>query len=117
MHLRSARSIPTTLFELVERVDRPLLVDTCSMKLRRSTLLTFDAFGTLITPREPIAKQYADAATRHGLSGFTEHDIDQRFRHAFKEESRQSPNYGKATGLGAARWWTNVCRFVNIVPA
>lgn len=78
------------------------------MKLRKHTLLTFDAFGTLIVPREPIARQYADAARSHGLSGFTEDDVARNFRTAFKEQSRQNPNYGKATGMGAAKWWANV---------
>lgn len=27
---------------------------------------------------------------------------------AFKHESKQNPNYGKATGLGAEKWWGNV---------
>ena len=71
-------------------------------------MLTLDAFGTLITPREPIAKQYAEAARRHGLAGFSEEDIAKDFRVAFKNESTQNPNYGKATGLGARRWWANV---------
>ena len=29
-------------------------------------------------------------------------------RTAFKKESKQNPNYGKATGLGAEKWWSNV---------
>lgn len=29
-------------------------------------------------------------------------------RTAFKKESTQNPNYGKATGLGAEKWWSNV---------
>lgn len=44
-------------------------------------LLTFDAFGTLFTPRLPIAAQYALAAQEHGLAGVNEADV----RVAFKE--------------------------------
>ena len=42
--------------------------------------LTFDAFGTLFHPRERIGKQYADVARQHGLSGFTDDEIDDGFR-------------------------------------
>ena len=43
-------------------------------------LVTFDAFGTLFTPKEPIPKQYGDAARRRGLSGFTNEDVGESFR-------------------------------------
>ena len=43
-------------------------------------LLTFDAFGTLFRPREPIATLYAQGARKHGLSGFTDEEIGARFR-------------------------------------
>ena len=39
-------------------------------------LLTFDAFGTLFYPKAPVARQYDEVARRHGLTGFTEEDID-----------------------------------------
>lgn len=35
---------------------------------RRIHLLTFDAFGTLFTPKESIGKQYLELARRHGLN-------------------------------------------------
>ena len=50
------------------------------MKSRTGTLLTLDAFGTLFTPRAPIAKQYADAARRRGLGGFSNDDVGSSFR-------------------------------------
>ena len=50
------------------------------MKSKRGTLLTLDAFGTLFTPREPIAKQYGDAARRRGLRGFSDDDVGSSFR-------------------------------------
>jgi hypothetical protein len=34
--------------------------------------------------------------------------IQSLVRLAFKNESKQNPNYGKATGLGAEKWWGNV---------
>lgn len=50
------------------------------MKSKTRTLLTLDAFGTLFTPREPIAKQYGDAARRRGLRGISNDDVGSSFR-------------------------------------
>ena len=50
------------------------------MKSKPTLLLTLDAFGTLFIPREPIAKQYGDLARRHGLTGFSNEDVDSSFR-------------------------------------
>lgn len=47
---------------------------------RTSLCLTFDAFGTLFYPRQPIATQYATVAREHGLSGFTDEEIGTRFK-------------------------------------
>lgn len=71
-------------------------------------ILTFDAFGTLFTPREPIAKSYADTARKFGLSGFTDDEIASAFRDAFTCQSRNAPNYGRKVGLNAGQWWSNV---------
>lgn len=46
----------------------------------RPCVLTFDAFGTLFYPRQPIGQQYAETARMHGLSGFTDHDVEASFR-------------------------------------
>lgn len=51
-----------------------------SLPHRRSLCLTFDAFGTLFHPRQPIATQYAAVAREHGLSGFTDEEISKRFK-------------------------------------
>ncbi len=79
------------------------------MSVRQRLILTFDAFGTLFTPRESIAKSYADSARKCGLSGFTDDQIALRFREAFKQESKSNPNYGKESGMDAPQWWSNVC--------
>ncbi len=47
---------------------------------KRAIVLTVDAFGTLFTPREPIAKQYGYVARKHGLSGFTDEEVGTTFR-------------------------------------
>lgn len=52
------------------------------MPLTRSTnlLLTFDAFGTLFSPRLPVATQYALAAQEHGLVGVKVADVPLAFQ-------------------------------------
>jgi hypothetical protein len=78
---------------------------------KKNLLLCFDAFGTLFQPNIPIPRAYAQAAIRHGIKCDTknpEADVGREFKRAFKEGSKRSPNYGKATGLGAEKWWRNV---------
>ena len=79
------------------------------MSVRERLIVTFDAFGTLFTPREPIAKSYATIARKYGLSGFSDDQIASRFRESFRNESQKAPNYGKKTGMAAPQWWSNVC--------
>ncbi|KAL2129822.1 hypothetical protein VTI74DRAFT_7271 [Chaetomium olivicolor] len=74
----------------------------------RNLLLCFDAFGTLFTPKQPIAEQYAIVARQCGLDGFSVDQVKASFKAAFSEEFKAHPNYGRASGMGAARWWTNV---------
>ncbi|KAM0719283.1 hypothetical protein Q7P37_005188 [Cladosporium fusiforme] len=75
---------------------------------KKNLLVCFDAFGTLFTPRKPVAQQYGEVARSFGLGGFNDDDIAKSFKAAFKHESKQNPNYGKATGLGAEKWWSNI---------
>ncbi|KAH8898170.1 haloacid dehalogenase [Thozetella sp. PMI_491] len=75
---------------------------------KRNLLLCFDAFGTLFSPKLPIFQQYGDVARQCGLAGFTDDQLQSSFRAAFKSEAKLHPNYGKSSGLGAERWWTNV---------
>ncbi|KAH7163460.1 HAD-like domain-containing protein [Dactylonectria estremocensis] len=71
-------------------------------------LLCFDAFGTLFKPKRPISRQYSEVARQCGISGFSEDELESAFGAAIKDEARRHPNYGKATGLGATAWWTNI---------
>jgi FMN phosphatase YigB (HAD superfamily) len=78
---------------------------------RKNLLLCLDAFGTLFTPNIPIPVAYARAAARHGIHIRNTKDpkeISTLFKKAFKQESQQNPNYGKATGMGAEKWWGNI---------
>jgi hypothetical protein len=62
----------------------------------------------LFKPRKPIAEQYAAVACQCGLDGFSTEQIQASFKAAFSGESKAHPNYGRASGMGAETWWTNV---------
>jgi len=47
---------------------------------KRNLLICFDAFGTLFTPRKPIAQQYGDVARACGLGGFSDEDVGASFK-------------------------------------
>jgi hypothetical protein len=81
---------------------------------KKNLLICFDAFGTLFTPRKPVAQQYSEVARSFGLGGFSDDDIANSFKKAFKHESKTNPNYGKKTGMGAEKWWGNVSR-INLL--
>ena len=78
-------------------------------KAKPDLLLCFDAFGTLFKPKDPIAQQYGKVARQCGFKGFTHQALKSTLKTAIANESKLHPNYGKATGLGATKWWTNVC--------
>ncbi|ETS73944.1 hypothetical protein PFICI_13810 [Pestalotiopsis fici W106-1] len=71
-------------------------------------LLCFDAFGTLFRPKRPVVQQYGEIARQCGIGGFNDAQLQSSFRAAFKDEMKQNPNYGRSSGLGATKWWTNV---------
>jgi hypothetical protein len=83
--------------------SRPLL-NTAKPNL----LLCFDAFGTLFSPKGAVAQQYAEVARQCDITGFSDKELQFRLLAAIKDERKHNPNYGKATGLGATQWWTNV---------
>ncbi|KAL6711257.1 hypothetical protein ACN47E_005788 [Coniothyrium glycines] len=77
---------------------------------KKNLLLCLDAFGTLYTPSTPIPAAYAQVAARYGINCGADGAgaVRTSFKKAFKAQSEQNPNYGKATGLGAEKWWGNV---------
>ncbi|KAG5982545.1 hypothetical protein E4U55_001732 [Claviceps digitariae] len=75
---------------------------------KRNLLLCFDAFGTLFWPKLTVAQQYGQVARQCGVTGWSEFELESRLAAAFKDEARRHPNYGKASGLDATQWWTNV---------
>lgn len=75
----------------------------------RPLLLTFDAFGTLFTPKQPIERQYCEVAQEYSLS-LNEDDVKTSFETAYRAQLAAHPNYGKTTGLDPERWWTQVIK-------
>lgn len=73
----------------------------------RPLLLTFDAFDTLFTPAEPIAKQYCDVAREWGFE-FNEADVMKSFKDAFKNMNQRFPNYGKDSHMEPSTWWSRL---------
>ncbi|KAK4226053.1 hypothetical protein QBC38DRAFT_529711 [Podospora fimiseda] len=78
------------------------------MSRRKNLLLCFDAFGTLIKPNQPVLKQYATVAEQCGLGVLSISQLQASFKAAYKAESKANPNFGKATGLGAEKWWGSI---------
>ncbi|KAF1974699.1 haloacid dehalogenase [Bimuria novae-zelandiae CBS 107.79] len=91
----------------------------------KNLLLCFDAFDTLYKPNITVPVAYAFAATRHGINCVTNttaskpvqewkvedcEPVFKAFKQSYRHEDTQNPNYGKATGLGAEKWWANVIR-------
>jgi hypothetical protein len=99
-------SSPTAHFTSLSFLTSPSLL--IKIMSKKNLLICFDAFGTLFTPRKPVAQQYSEVARSFGLGGFSDDDIAQSFKKAFKHESKANPNYGKKTGMGAEKWWGNV---------
>ncbi|KAF2727692.1 hypothetical protein EJ04DRAFT_132568 [Polyplosphaeria fusca] len=78
------------------------------MARKKNLLLALDAFGTIFTPKNTVFAQYAEVARSHRVSCPSDSELQKSFKVAFKDESKQHPNYGKAVGMGAATWWANV---------
>ncbi|KAI4619609.1 hypothetical protein J4E83_005464 [Alternaria metachromatica] len=80
---------------------------------RKNLFLCLDAFGTLFTPSAPIPVTYAAAALKHGITINTPDpatQVSSSFKSAFKRLSSEHPNYGRATGMGAEKWWAKVIK-------
>lgn len=80
-------------------------------RLVRPRLITFDAFGTLYTPKGSAAQQYSEIVARYGVNVSTEEAAD-RFKNAYKRMMTDYPNYGKRQGLAVADWWKKLVRLV-----
>lgn len=73
-------------------------------------LVLFDAFDTLVAPRVPPYIQYADECRKKGLS-ISDETMKVSFKDAFKEMTKNHPNYGLHTGLSSPnQWWELLIR-------
>ncbi|ORX99344.1 HAD-superfamily hydrolase [Basidiobolus meristosporus CBS 931.73] len=70
-------------------------------------LITFDAYGTLFTPKGTVAAQYARALGKCGVH-IEEQQIAHSFKQAFMKQAESFPNYGKLHGLESREWWKSV---------
>ncbi|KAL2265898.1 hypothetical protein VTJ83DRAFT_5250 [Remersonia thermophila] len=75
---------------------------------RRNVLLCFDAFGTLFYPKPSVPEQYASVARQCGLVSVTAEQVKKSIKVAYSAAEKAHPNYGKSTGMGAEKWWTDV---------
>lgn len=75
----------------------------------RPRLITFDAFGTLYTPKGSAGQQYKEVAARYGVNVSVE-EAEGRFKHAYKQMMSDYPNYGKKQNLSVANWWKQLVR-------
>lgn len=58
---------------------------------KRNLLICFDAFGTLFTPKRPVAQQYAEVASSLGPRKFTEDEVQKSF---YVGKPKFSPSLG-----------------------
>lgn len=81
-------------------------------KLQRPIMVSFDAFGTLFTPRDDVAKLYRNIVFNEcGLDVSVDH-ISSNMKNTLKYMTRTYPQYGKYTLTNNAdnvkSWWTQV---------
>ncbi|XP_077582875.1 haloacid dehalogenase-like hydrolase domain-containing protein 3 [Stigmatopora nigra] len=69
----------------------------------------WDVKDTLLRVRSSVAEQYCDEARRMGLN-LEPAEVDVAFRQAYRNHSRQFPNYGISQGLNGHWWWTEVVK-------
>lgn len=75
----------------------------------RPRLITFDAYGTLLTPKGSVSHQYVKYMSRHGIAAEPS-QIETNFKAAFKAVVKEYPNYGKSVGMTIDEWWIRIVR-------
>lgn len=81
-------------------------------------LVSLDLWGTLYTPRKPIAQLYHQISNgEFGLPNTVE-SIQERFPAAYREMLRDYPNYGKVSGsiASSSDWWAELIVRVYDLP-
>jgi REG-2-like HAD superfamily hydrolase len=75
---------------------------------RRTILIALDAFGTVFSPRAPVAVQYVDVVRAYGITHVDSDQLAPAFKEVFKNQWHEFPNYGKRTGMQPETWWASV---------
>ncbi|TIB75118.1 hypothetical protein E3Q24_00086 [Wallemia mellicola] len=77
----------------------------------RTRLVLFDAFDTLIKPRNAVQSQYFYVFNKYNIS-IAPDEVKERFKVAFQELSKLAPNYGKSISWTPNIWWSNIIKRV-----
>lgn len=77
----------------------------------RTRLVLFDAFDTLIKPRNAVQSQYSDVFNKYNIA-ITPDEVKARFKVAFQDLSKLAPNYGKSISWTPNIWWSNIIKRV-----
>lgn len=79
-----------------------------SKRLLAPCIISFDAFGTLYTPREPISLLYHRLARQFGINKPVQ-ELDKEFPTVFSGMMKEFPNYGKLSNNSNIQscddWW------------
>lgn len=76
----------------------------------KPAFISFDLFGTLYTPREPVPKQYHDIATREFGIDFPLDRISSQFPIVYEQLLSKYPNYGQESPniSNTSEWWSEL---------
>jgi len=77
---------------------------------RRLSLVSFDAFSTLLKPAGGVGAQYAAAVQRLAGLSVDENLLQTCFFKEFQRQRNLYPNYGFAQNMSARAWWIDVVR-------
>lgn len=82
------------------------------MKAATTTrMVLFDAFDTILRPRQPIPNQYAHVFHKHGIN-INPDVIKSSFKVAFVQLNEKASNYGKSIAWTPNQWWSTLIRMV-----
>jgi len=75
---------------------------------RRLSLVSFDAFSTLLKPAGGVGAQYAAAAQRLAGLSLDPNLLQTRFLEEIRTHRTMYPNYGYAHNMSTRDWWIDV---------
>ncbi|KAK6197082.1 HAD-like domain-containing protein [Scheffersomyces amazonensis] len=88
-----------------------------SSKFNKPNFISFDAFDTLYTPKEPVPLQYHKIAYEQFGIDKPLASIEQEFPNIYKQLLKEFPNYGKSSQeiVSTADWWSElIIRLFNL---